>query len=70
MNKERLRKIRLDHNLTQRAMAIALGVSLRTLQRWELGESAIRLSEVQVIARIVEQLEGEHATLLKLKYWN
>lgn len=41
MNLEELRKLRADHNLTQAQLAARMGVSARTLSRWESGETPI-----------------------------
>lgn len=38
-----LRQWRRDHNLAQREVAAALGVSLRTIMRWESWEEIPRL---------------------------
>jgi transcriptional regulator with XRE-family HTH domain len=67
MTKEKLRQIRQEKGLSQEAMADILGIGYRTLQRWEYGQTAIRLSEVQVRARLLEHLEGKRITLQRLK---
>lgn len=54
---ERLNRNRLDHNLTQADLAAAAGVSKRTVERLEAGDST-QLSNFIRILRALDLLEG------------
>ncbi|MDI3501457.1 MAG: hypothetical protein PWQ34_1994 [Caldanaerobacter sp.] len=43
---EKLKKLRLSHNLTQEELAKKIGVSLRTIKGYELGETLPRYREI------------------------
>ncbi len=43
MTKEEVKKMRVDNNLTQKQLAELIGVSTRTVQRWEAG---LNMSEI------------------------
>lgn len=49
---ERLLEIRLAHDLRQDQLAVILGVSTRTLRRWELGTRAVDAPAAQLIIKI------------------
>ena len=51
---ERLKKYRLDHNLTQHEMAKVLGVSVPTYNLLENGKSSVNTGTVDKIAQILE----------------
>lgn len=44
---ERLRKVRLDRGMTQRNFADKLGIGLRTLRRFEDGQSRPKYKDLQ-----------------------
>ena len=52
--KDRLKKYRLDHNLTQLSMAKELGVSIRTYNRLENGHTALNTSTVSKISNLLK----------------
>lgn len=57
---ERLARLRLAKNLTQRQLAEQAGLGLRTVQRLELGAAATQLSGFMRVCRVlglVERLE-------------
>lgn len=49
MNK--LKTLRKENNLTQEELAQKIGVNLRTLQKWENGESSIRTKNAEKLAK-------------------
>lgn len=49
MNK--LKTLRKENNLTQEELAKKIGVNLRTLQKWENGESSIRTKNAEKLAK-------------------
>ncbi|CYW15210.1 helix-turn-helix transcriptional regulator [Streptococcus suis] len=49
MNK--LKTLRKENNLTQEELAKKIGVNLRTLQKWENGESSIRTKNAKKLAK-------------------
>ena len=58
----RLARLRLDRNLTQAELATAAGVSKRTVERLEAGEST-QLTNFIRILRALDRLEGLDALL-------
>jgi len=57
MTNQRLRTARRQLGWTQREMAAALGVTVRTLSRWECGGARVHATAARFIAHLV----GEHA---------
>lgn len=47
---ERIRQARVDQGMTQHSLALAVGVSLRTPNRWESGASRPRSSQIPALA--------------------
>ncbi|MDY7602323.1 helix-turn-helix transcriptional regulator [Streptococcus suis] len=45
-----IQKIRKQHKLTQQELADEVGITSRTLQRYESGESEIKLSKATILA--------------------
>ena len=60
---QRLSRIRLNRNWTQRQLADQAGLGLRTVQRIESGESAGQLSGFIRICRVLDLLEKLDAML-------
>lgn len=56
---ERLRKIRIDQNLTQDYLAQKMGVSVAFLSRIECGSTHINLKRLSEICNILNVTEGE-----------
>lgn len=58
MKRQRLniRELRLQFNMTQQALAMRLGVGLRTVQRWEAGQN---IPSPLAIQQIKELFGGE-----------
>lgn len=52
-----LKKMRCGALVTQPELAKALGVSVKTISRWELGETAIRDVYVAGIRAVLEKLK-------------
>lgn len=46
----RLKELRKEKKLTQKVVAEIFGVNLRTLRRWECGESQIRTNKIKKFA--------------------
>ena len=46
----RLKELRKEKGLSQKALANELGVHYRTLQNWEKGETDIKLSQAKMLA--------------------
>lgn len=53
----RMCRVRLEHNLTQAALAVQAGVSSRTVERLESGEVAIQLSGFIRVCRALGLLD-------------
>lgn len=51
---EKLKKIRLKHNMTKSEFAEIMGVSVRSIQRWEQGKAIIRESNLIKISSYFE----------------
>ena len=51
---EKLKKIRLKHNMTKSEFAEIMGVSVRSIQRWEQGKAIIRESNLIKIGSYFE----------------
>lgn len=47
----RLKKLRKENDLTQDELSKIIGVNLRTLQKWENGESSIRKKNAEKLAK-------------------
>jgi transcriptional regulator with XRE-family HTH domain len=60
---ERLARLRLAKNLTQQQLAEQAGLSLRTVQRLELGETATQLSGFIRVCRVLGIVAGLDALL-------
>lgn len=60
---ERLTRARIEHNLTQAALAEQAGVSKRTVERLESGEVATQLSGFLRVCRALGLLERFEALL-------
>lgn len=45
----RIKQLRDEYGMSQNDMAVSLGISLRTLRRWETGERLPLISHVKVI---------------------
>lgn len=50
-NKTRIKQIRIEQNLSQAEVAKAIGVNLRTYQRWESGDANIRQRNANELAK-------------------
>ncbi len=55
---ERLRRLRLEHGLSKRAIASRLGVSVPTVMRWEEGISVPNDYNRHKIERLLAELDG------------
>ncbi len=60
--KDRLREKRVEAGLTQEALAKRVGVSMRTIQNYELGNR--RPSNMEVVQKIADELHTTTAYLL------
>ena len=56
---ERLRRLRKKAGLTQEQLAVAVNVSLKTVQRWEFNERQPRMSEIKAIAKALGVSEAD-----------
>lgn len=54
----RIKELRKQRKLTQKAFADIIGVSFRTIQKWESGETAIKAVKTKDIADFFEVSEG------------
>lgn len=54
----RIKELRKQHKLSQRAFADIVGVSVRTIQKWESGETAIKAVKTASLADYFEVSEG------------
>lgn len=61
-----LRNLRKSRNLTQEALALRAGVSVRSLRYWETGEHDPRAVELESLLRVLEVTEVERQRLLAL----
>lgn len=50
-NKTRIKQLRIEQNLSQAEVAKAIGVNLRTYQRWESGDANIRQRNANELAK-------------------
>ncbi|GCE46283.1 DNA (cytosine-5)-methyltransferase 1 [Thermosporothrix hazakensis] len=70
MNKEEIRALRQERGQTQAKFAEELGVSPRTVMRWENGESRPRSYALQKLARlrmsVLAEKEADGETLVRL----
>jgi SOS-response transcriptional repressor LexA len=55
----RLKKARLERNLTLKQLAAAVGVSFQTVQRWETGERVPEFIAATNLARVLQDALGE-----------
>ncbi len=53
----RIERVRLSRNLTQAALAVEAGVSKRTIERLEAGETATRLAGFLRVCRVLGLLD-------------
>ncbi len=61
-----LRNLRKSRNLTQEALALRSGVSVRSLRYWEMGKHDPRAVELESVLRVLEVTEVERQRLLAL----
>lgn len=54
----RIKELRKKRKLTQKAFAEIIGVSFRTIQKWESGETAIKAVKTKDLADFFEVSEG------------
>lgn len=54
----RIKELRKQRKLSQRAFADIVGVSVRTIQKWESGETAIKAVKASSLADYFEVSEG------------
>lgn len=54
----RIKELRKQRKLTQKAFADLIGVSFRTIQKWESGETAIKAVKTKDLADFFEVSEG------------
>ena len=59
MTKEQLKQARHQLGLTQAAMANAMGIGTRKLERWEGGHSPISPEGARLVEMLVELKAGE-----------
>lgn len=55
MTKEEVKQIRLKNNLTQTQFGEKLGVTLRTVQKWESGQHPVSETVVKLIGLILNK---------------
>ena len=56
---ERLRRLRKKSGLTQEQLAESVGVSLKTVQRWEFNERQPRMEEIKALAKALGVSEAD-----------
>ena len=50
---ERIRKARMDHGLTMKALASTLGIATMTVSRWELGKTKPTGPSLEVVRKVL-----------------
>jgi putative transcriptional regulator len=58
-----IRELRLTLGLTQEQLAVALGVTYSTINRWENGRSKpspLAMEKIEQMVKEVEQLDNQH----------
>ena len=56
---DRLRRLRKKSGLTQEQLAESVGVSLKTVQRWEFNERQPRMEEIKALAKALGVSEAD-----------
>ena len=54
----RIKELRKQRKITQKALADIFGVSVRTIQKWEHGDTAIKAVKTKKLADYFEVSEG------------
>ncbi len=62
-------RLRREHNMTQMALADAMGVSFQAVSNWERGQSMPDISKLPVLAELfgttIDELLGRHSPLIE-----